>query len=104
MLHADHTYHSNPLLALTGDGVLRGGGDGGEPGVLARVGEVRELRIEVENLDRETSLEQNLLHLASEGRFSRTGKSGEPKREAFHCCFSAMSASACILEPGRRAD
>ena len=26
MLHADHTYHSNPLLALTGDGVLRGAG------------------------------------------------------------------------------
>ena len=26
MLHADHTYHSNPLLALTGDGALRGAG------------------------------------------------------------------------------
>jgi catechol 2,3-dioxygenase-like lactoylglutathione lyase family enzyme len=26
MLHADHTYHSNPLLALTGDGALRGVG------------------------------------------------------------------------------
>ncbi|MGF1608397.1 MAG: VOC family protein [Kiloniellales bacterium] len=26
MLHGDHTYHSNPLLALTGDGVLRGAG------------------------------------------------------------------------------
>lgn len=24
MLHGDHTYHSNPLLALTGDGALRG--------------------------------------------------------------------------------
>ena len=26
LLHADHTYHSNPLLALTGDGALRGAG------------------------------------------------------------------------------
>ncbi len=26
MLHADSTYHSNPLLALTGDGALRGAG------------------------------------------------------------------------------
>ena len=26
MLHADHTYHANPLLALTGDGALRGAG------------------------------------------------------------------------------
>lgn len=26
MLHADHTYHSNPVLALTGDGALRGAG------------------------------------------------------------------------------
>lgn len=26
MLHADHTYHSNPLLGLVGDGVLRGAG------------------------------------------------------------------------------
>ena len=26
MLHADATYHSNPLLALTGDGALRGAG------------------------------------------------------------------------------
>ena len=26
MLHGDHTYHSNPLLALTGDGALRGVG------------------------------------------------------------------------------
>lgn len=26
MLHADHTYGSHPLLALTGDGVLRGAG------------------------------------------------------------------------------
>jgi catechol 2,3-dioxygenase-like lactoylglutathione lyase family enzyme len=24
MLHGDHTYHSHPLLALTGDGALRG--------------------------------------------------------------------------------
>ena len=24
MLHADHTYHSHPLLGLTGDGALRG--------------------------------------------------------------------------------
>lgn len=26
MLHSDHTYHANPLLALTGDGALRGAG------------------------------------------------------------------------------
>jgi catechol 2,3-dioxygenase-like lactoylglutathione lyase family enzyme len=26
MLHADHTYSSHPLLALTGDGALRGAG------------------------------------------------------------------------------
>ena len=26
MLHGDHTYHSNPLLGLTGDGALRGAG------------------------------------------------------------------------------
>lgn len=26
MLHADHTYHSHPLLAMTGDGALRGVG------------------------------------------------------------------------------
>ncbi len=26
MLHADHTYAEHPLLALTGDGVLRGAG------------------------------------------------------------------------------
>ncbi|MEM7169188.1 MAG: glyoxalase [Pseudomonadota bacterium] len=26
MLHGDHTYHSHPLLALTGDGVVRGAG------------------------------------------------------------------------------
>ena len=26
MLHGDHTYHSNPLLGLTGDGALRGVG------------------------------------------------------------------------------
>ncbi len=26
MLHADHTYHSNPLQALVGDGALRGAG------------------------------------------------------------------------------
>jgi catechol 2,3-dioxygenase-like lactoylglutathione lyase family enzyme len=26
MLHADHTYHSHPLLALTGDGAIRGAG------------------------------------------------------------------------------
>ncbi len=26
MLHADHTYHANPLLTLTGDGALRGAG------------------------------------------------------------------------------
>jgi catechol 2,3-dioxygenase-like lactoylglutathione lyase family enzyme len=26
MLHADHTYTENPLLALTGDGALRGAG------------------------------------------------------------------------------
>ncbi len=26
MLHADHTYHAHPLLALTGDGALRGVG------------------------------------------------------------------------------
>ena len=26
MLHSDHTYHENPLLALTGDGAVRGAG------------------------------------------------------------------------------
>jgi catechol 2,3-dioxygenase-like lactoylglutathione lyase family enzyme len=26
MLHADHTYHDNPLLGLTGDGAIRGAG------------------------------------------------------------------------------
>jgi len=26
MLHADHTYHSHPLLALVGDGAIRGAG------------------------------------------------------------------------------
>jgi uncharacterized glyoxalase superfamily protein PhnB len=26
MLHADHTYHSNPLLGLVGDGAVRGAG------------------------------------------------------------------------------
>jgi uncharacterized glyoxalase superfamily protein PhnB len=26
MLHADHTYHDNPLLGLTGDGAMRGVG------------------------------------------------------------------------------
>jgi catechol 2,3-dioxygenase-like lactoylglutathione lyase family enzyme len=26
MLHADHTYHDNPLLGLTGDGAVRGVG------------------------------------------------------------------------------
>ncbi len=26
MLHGDHTYHSNPLLALVGDGAVRGAG------------------------------------------------------------------------------
>jgi catechol 2,3-dioxygenase-like lactoylglutathione lyase family enzyme len=26
MLHADHTYHANPLLGLTGDGAVRGVG------------------------------------------------------------------------------
>ncbi|MEX0921692.1 MAG: VOC family protein [Rhodovibrionaceae bacterium] len=26
MLHSDHTYHANPLLALTGDGAVRGAG------------------------------------------------------------------------------
>lgn len=26
MLHADHTYHANPLLGLTGDGAMRGVG------------------------------------------------------------------------------
>jgi hypothetical protein len=26
MLHADHTYHDNPLLRLTGDGTMRGVG------------------------------------------------------------------------------
>ena len=26
MLHSDHTYHSNPVLALTGDGAIRGAG------------------------------------------------------------------------------
>src|SRR3546814_14372568 len=26
MLHGDATYHSNPLLALTGDGAIRGAG------------------------------------------------------------------------------
>lgn len=26
MLHGDHTYHSHPLLGLTGDGALRGAG------------------------------------------------------------------------------
>jgi hypothetical protein len=26
MLHSDHTYQDNPLLALTGDGAVRGAG------------------------------------------------------------------------------
>ncbi len=46
MLHADGTYHSNPLLGLTGDGAVRGVGVelrlyGVDPDVAARRAQIR---------------------------------------------------------------
>ncbi len=85
---------------LSEDGVIRGGGDGGESGVLARVGEVRDLEIELEELEREVSVCESALEEA-EHEAASIADQVENLRNRHHTAALAVASHEKDLEQSR---
>lgn len=85
---------------LSTDGVLRGGGDGGDSGVLARVGEVRELEVEVQQLEKEVVACESSLE-AAEQEAALIVDQVENLRNRHHTAALAVASHEKDLEQSR---